>query len=107
MDFLKRFLVIAAISSLCRINAVKLTKRKLYPLSEVTATLKRYRDAVKNPVYSNDWAVEVYGGEEQANGIAGANGFINMGKVCVQNFTSHCYLCILVHVSLALCCTSI
>ena len=83
MDFLMRFLVIAMISGLCRVNAVKLTGRKLHPLSEVTAALKRYRDAVKNPVYSNDWVVEVYGGEEQANGIAGANGFINMGKVYV------------------------
>ena len=81
MDFLLRFLIIATLSSLCR---MKLTK--LDPLSEVTAALKRYRDAVKNPVYSNDWAVEVYGGEEQANGIAGTYGFVNMGKVCVQNF---------------------
>ena len=35
----------------------------LDPTSQVTAALNRYRDSVKNPVYSNDWAVEVHGGQ--------------------------------------------
>ena len=53
----------------------------LDPWSQVTAALNRYRDAVKNPVYSNDWAVEVHGGQEVADEIASAQGFINIGKV--------------------------
>ena len=53
----------------------------LDPSSQVTAALNRYRDALKNPVYSNDWAVEVDGGQEVADEIASAQGFINMGKV--------------------------
>lgn len=86
MDFPQRFLLIATVSSLCRVNGMKLAKLDSLNVSEVVAALKRYRDAAKNPVYSNDWAVEVYGGEEQANGIAGTHGFINMGKVRVQYF---------------------
>jgi hypothetical protein len=47
--------------------------------------LKRYHGeaAVRNPVYSNDWAVQVYGGEEAADELAALHGFINMGKVAI------------------------
>ncbi len=52
--------------------------------------LKRYHGeaAVRNPVYSNDWAVQVYGGEEAADELAALHGFINMGKVDLA-FKSH------------------
>ena len=51
------------------------------PTSEVLLELKRYREAAKNPTYSNDWAVQVYGGEEAADEVSALHGFINMGKV--------------------------
>ena len=72
MDFLLSFVLVAAVFSCC---ADALKQRKKDP------SMRLYRDAMKNPVYSNDWAVEVYGGEEVANDIAAAHGFINMGKV--------------------------
>ena len=61
-------------------SAVKLPSR-LDPTSEVLLQLKRYREAAQNPVYSNDWAVQVYGGVEVADDVAALHGFINMGKV--------------------------
>ena len=61
-------------------NAVPLPSH-LDPTSEILLELKRYREAMKNPVYSNDWAVQVYGGEQVANEVAALHGFINMGKV--------------------------
>ena len=51
----------------------------------VLRQLKRFRDseagAGQNPVYSYDWAVQVYGGDEAADELAAMHGFINMGKV--------------------------
>ena len=61
-------------------NAIQLPSH-LDPTSEVLLELKRYREAEENPVYSNDWAVQVYGGEEAADEVAALHGFINMGKV--------------------------
>ena len=61
-------------------NAVPLPAH-LDPTSKVLLELKRYREAMKYPVYSNDWAVQVYGGEEAAEEVATLHGFINMGKV--------------------------
>ena len=53
--------------------------------------LKRYREAAaKNPEYSNDWAVQVYGGEEAADEVAALHGFINMGKVKLIIFKIFC-----------------
>ena len=63
-------------------NAVLLSSPSVDPTSEVLRQLKRYREAAQNPVYSNDWAVQVYGGEEAANEVATLHGFINMGRVC-------------------------
>ena len=53
----------------------------LDPTSEVLLELKRYREAEENPVYSNDWVVQVNEGEEAADEVAALHGFINMGKV--------------------------
>ena len=63
-------------------NAVLLSSPSVDPTSEVLRQLKRYREAAQNPVYSNDWAVQVYGGEEAANEVATLHGFVNMGRVC-------------------------
>ena len=62
-------------------NAVLLSSHPMDPTSEVLHELKRYHEAAKNPVYNNDWAVQVYGGEEAADEVAALHGFINMGKV--------------------------
>ena len=64
-------------------NAMKLPSR-LDPTLEVLLQLKRYREAAQNPVYSNDWAVQVYGGVEVADEVATLYGFINMGKVKIM-----------------------
>ena len=76
MDPLLRFVLIAIVFSF---STDALKQRNKDPA--LLDALRLYRDAVNNPVYSNDWAVEVYGGEEVANDIAAAHGFINMGKV--------------------------
>ena len=70
-----RFVLVAVVFSFCT-DALK--QRNKDPLLDA---MRLYRDSVNNPVYSNDWAVEVHGGEEVGNDIAAAHGFINMGKV--------------------------
>ena len=42
--------------------------------------------STKNSVYSNDWAVEVYGGQEVADKVASEYNFINMGKVYLARY---------------------
>ncbi len=70
-------------------DAVQLSLSRLDPISEpeglLLRQLRRYRETAAahsgNPLYSNDWAVQVYGGEEAADELAALHGFINMGKV--------------------------
>ena len=58
------------------------TSTSLDRVAQVKAAIRDYVAAESNPVYSNDWAVQVHaGGESAANQIAEAHGFINMGKV--------------------------
>ena len=35
--------------------------------------------------YSDSWAVQIHGGEEEAARLAIKHGFINRGKVCMAN----------------------
>ena len=77
-------------------NAVRLPSR-LDPTSEVLLQLKRYREAARSPVYSNDWAVQVYGGVETADEVAALHGFINMGKVKPKNLDPLCTKSIIIH----------
>ena len=68
------------------IDAVQLSSRLDPAISEheglLLRQLKRHGEpAAENPLYSNDWAVQVYGGEEAANELAALHGFINIGKV--------------------------
>ena len=71
-------------------DAVQLSSSRLDPIAsehEIDSLLLRqlkrgHREAAAgNPLYSNDWAVQVYGGEEAANELAALHGFINIGKV--------------------------
>ena len=57
------------------------TSTSLDRVAQVKAAIRDYVAAESNPVYSNDWAVQVHGGESAANQIAEAHGFLNMGKV--------------------------
>ena len=71
-------------------DAVQLSSSRLDPAAaehEIDSLLLRqlkrgHREAAAgNPLYSNDWAVQVYGGEEAANELAALHGFIKIGKV--------------------------
>ena len=72
-------------------DAVQLSSSRLDPAAsenEIDSLLLRQlkrghrrEAAAENPLYSNDWAVQVYGGEEAANELAALHGFINIGKV--------------------------
>ena len=71
-------------------DAVQLSSSRLDPAASeheidslLLLQLKRGHGeaAAGNPLYSNDWAVQVYGGEETANELAALHGFINIGKV--------------------------
>ena len=42
---------------------------------------EQQRTVTASPSYSNDWAVEIEGGSEAADLVAGTFGFINMGQV--------------------------
>ena len=50
-------------------------------MSQVKAAMKEYTDGERRPLYSNDWVVEVHGGETEADRVAAVHGFVNMGKV--------------------------
>ena len=72
-------------------DAVQLSSSRLDPAAsehEIDSLLLRQlkrghrrEAAAENPLYSNDWAVQVYGGEEAANELAALHGFINIGRV--------------------------
>ena len=44
------------------------------------ALVEPVRDSV---AYSTSWAVEIDGGRQEADRIAGAHGFLNRGQVCM------------------------
>ena len=37
--------------------------------------------SVSEITYTNDWAVEVYGSQDEANRLAARSGFVNLGNV--------------------------
>ena len=50
-------------------------------MAQVKAAMKEYTAGERRQLYSNDWVVEVRGGETEAEQVAAAHGFVNMGQV--------------------------
>ena len=71
-------LPVAVDSSLTRATAAASPQDRM---AQVSAAMKEYTAGERRQFYSNDWVVEVRGGETEAEQVAAAHGFINMGQV--------------------------
>lgn len=74
-------LVVPVLSFLqaCLVSTV-LIPHDLYPPAD-SLSGEQNQVVAASPSYSNDWAVQVDGGSEEADFIASSSGFINMGQV--------------------------
>ncbi len=72
-----------ALSALLVLLQVYLASAVLVPKAQLTPSQLREKALQSAAVrYSNDWAVQIEGDQENVNMIANTNGFINMGQVC-------------------------